>query len=275
MPRSRSRSSPAAGASAWPSPASWRGSPTSCCIDEPTNHLDLEGILWLEDLLQSAAAAPIVVVSHDRYFLENVAAPHAGARPRAIPSGSSRPSGTYSDFLEKRDEILRNQAEYQAVARQQGAPRDRVAAPRAPRPAPPRPRARIEEANRLIAELTELRERARRRRQRPRRHRLQRLGPQDQEAAGGRGAQQVARRPPLIVQGLDLMLTPGTRLGLLGPNGSGKTTLLSPARRRPGAGRGHDPARGRAADRPLRAGPRRRSTARQPCAARWPRRATR
>ena len=64
-------SSPAAGASAWRSPARWPSQPDVLLMDEPTNHLDVEGILWLEDLLQSEPLA-YLVVSHDRYFLENV-----------------------------------------------------------------------------------------------------------------------------------------------------------------------------------------------------------
>ena len=67
----------------------------------------------------------------------------------------------------------------------------------------------------------------RRRRQRPGRHRLQRHRAQDQEAAGRRGARRKSFGGRRIVQELDLKLTPGMRLGLLGPNGSGKTTLLS------------------------------------------------
>src|SRR5262252_1127118 len=86
--------------------------PDVLLMDEPTNHLDVEGILWLEDLLQSEPHA-YLVVSHDRYFLENVAS-RMLELDRRYPEGLFQAQGSYSDFLEKRDEILRNQAEYQA-----------------------------------------------------------------------------------------------------------------------------------------------------------------
>ena len=77
----RSTRSRAAGASAWPSRASWRRAPDILLMDEPTNHLDVDGILWLEGVLPSEPRA-YLVVSHDRYFLENVATAHARAEPR-------------------------------------------------------------------------------------------------------------------------------------------------------------------------------------------------
>ena len=199
--------------------------PDVLLMDEPTNHLDVEGILWLEDLLQSEPLA-YLVVSHDRWFLENVAAPHAGARPRATPTASSRARARYSDFLEKRDEMLRNQAEYQASLANK-VRREVEWLRRGAKARTTKAKGRIQEAEPADLRARRAEGAHRRRRQRPRRHRLQRLGPQDQEAPGRRGALEVVRRRARSSRGWTCKLTPGTRLGLLGPNGSGKTTLLS------------------------------------------------
>src|SRR5436305_2939468 len=80
-------------------------------LDEPTNHLDLEGILWLERLLSSAPFAS-VVVSHDRYFLDNVVNDMAEI-DRVYPEGIFRVEGGYSDFLEKKEEFLLAQSSRQ------------------------------------------------------------------------------------------------------------------------------------------------------------------
>jgi ABC transport system ATP-binding/permease protein len=69
-------------------------------LDEPTNHLDLAGIEWLEDLLEKAAFA-CLLVSHDRYFLENVAT-YMAELNRAYAGGLLRVHGNYSAFLEKK-----------------------------------------------------------------------------------------------------------------------------------------------------------------------------
>ena len=84
--------------------------PDILLMDEPTNHLDVEGILWLEALLQTETLA-YVVVSHDRYFLENVAS-RMLELSRAYAGGLLEAEGAYSAFLEKRDEVLRGQAAY-------------------------------------------------------------------------------------------------------------------------------------------------------------------
>ncbi|MEJ7607113.1 MAG: ATP-binding cassette domain-containing protein [Bryobacteraceae bacterium] len=74
--------------------------PDVLLLDEPTNHLDLEGILWLEKLLLNASFTSLVV-SHDRYFLENVATDMAEIN-RIYPEGIFRVRGSYSEFLLKR-----------------------------------------------------------------------------------------------------------------------------------------------------------------------------
>jgi len=197
--------------------------PDVLLMDEPTNHLDVDGILWLEDLLQSEPLA-YLVVSHDRWFLENVAGRMLELDPR-YPDGILQATGTYTDFLEKRDEVLRNQAEYQTSLANK-VRREVEWLRRGAKARTTKAKGRVQEANRLIAELTELRERT---------------GAAAEARAGidfnasdrktkkllvaeGLSKSFGARK---IVQGLDLKLTPGTRLGLIGPNGSGKTTLLS------------------------------------------------
>src|SRR5262249_33961113 len=82
--------------------------PDILLLDEPTNHLDLAGIEWLEEVLETARFA-CVVVSHDRYFLENIATEMVELN-RAYPNGLLRVRGRYSEFLEKKEECLHEQA---------------------------------------------------------------------------------------------------------------------------------------------------------------------
>ena len=197
-------------------------SPDVLLMDEPTNHLDVEGILWLEDLLQSEPLA-YLVVSHDRYFLENVTSRVLELDMR-YPDGMFQAVGSYSDFLEKRVEVLRNQAEYQASL----ANKVRTEVEWLKRGAKARTtkaKGRIQEANRMIAELEEMKAKT---------------GAAASARAGiDFNATERKTKKLLVAEGLtksfggrkivrnlDLKLTPGMRLGLLGPNGSGKTTLL-------------------------------------------------
>ena len=85
--------------------------PDILLLDEPTNHLDLAGIKWLETLLQDAAFA-CVVVSHDRYFLENVAT-EIVELSRIYADGLLRVKGNYSRFLEAKEEYLHAQGKRQ------------------------------------------------------------------------------------------------------------------------------------------------------------------
>ncbi len=85
--------------------------PDVLLLDEPTNHLDLAGIEWLEELLASSPFA-CVVVSHDRYFLENVATEMVELN-RQYPQGLLRVHGNYSQFLEKKEEFLESQSRRQ------------------------------------------------------------------------------------------------------------------------------------------------------------------
>ncbi|HEX3176432.1 MAG TPA: ABC-F family ATP-binding cassette domain-containing protein [Methylomirabilota bacterium] len=194
--------------------------PDVVLMDEPTNHLDVDGILWLEDLLRERTRA-CLVVSHDRYFLEHVAT-RMLELDRAYPAGVFETDGTYSDFLARRDEFLRGQAAYQASLANT-VRREIEWLRRGAKARSTKAKGRIEEAGRLIDELAEARARTASRSvgidftasQRRTRRLLVARGLV--KSVGGRR----------LIDGLDLVITPGTRIGVLGPNGSGKTTLLS------------------------------------------------
>jgi ABC transport system ATP-binding/permease protein len=197
--------------------------PDVLLMDEPTNHLDVEGILWLEDLLQSEPLA-YLVVSHDRWFLENIAGRMLELDAR-YPDGLLQGVGAYTDFLEKRDEILRNQSEYQASLANK-VRREVEWLRRGAKARTTKAKGRIQEANRMISELAELREKTGA-------AASARAGidfnASDRKTKKLLVAEEISKSfgARKILKGLDLKLTPGTRLGLLGPNGSGKTTLLS------------------------------------------------
>src|SRR6185295_5535150 len=132
--------------------------PDLLLLDEPTNHLDLAGIAWLEQLLQNAPFA-CVVVSHDRYFLENVATSMAELSP-AYPDGLLAVSGNYSAFLEKKGEYLHAQAKHQESLE------NRVRTEmewlrRGPKARTTKSKSRIGQAQELIGELAGMRERSR------------------------------------------------------------------------------------------------------------------
>jgi ABC transport system ATP-binding/permease protein len=188
-------------------------------LDEPTNHLDIDGILWLEALLVRETEA-FVAVSHDRYFLEAVAGRMIEIN-RAFASGLLDLRGRYSEYLVKKDDILAAQASYQESLRN----RVRGEIEWLSRKAKARTRkaqARIDSAGRMIGELKDLDLRSR------------------TETAGIEFADTKRRTRRLVVakglkkaygvrtmlNGLDLVMSPGMRLGLLGGNGSGKSTLL-------------------------------------------------
>ncbi|HEY4354821.1 MAG TPA: ABC-F family ATP-binding cassette domain-containing protein [Acidobacteriaceae bacterium] len=193
--------------------------PDVLLLDEPTNHLDVQGIEWLEGLLRSANFA-CVVVTHDRYFLENVA-DNVVELSRAYAEGMLRVRGTYSRFLEERESYMESQA------RMQEGLRNRVRTEiewlrRGPKARATKAKARIDNAHAMIAKLAEVDTRMRTSsatiafdatdRQTKRLIEMEGVA----ITLGGRE----------IVRDLNFGITNGIKLGLLGPNGSGKTTIL-------------------------------------------------
>ncbi|HUP44181.1 MAG TPA: ABC-F family ATP-binding cassette domain-containing protein [Thermoanaerobaculia bacterium] len=189
--------------------------PDILLLDEPTNHLDLDAIVWLESLLRRDPQA-FVVVSHDRLFLENVAGRMLELN-RVYPGGIFQSDGRYSDFLEKRDELLRNEAAYQETLANL-ARREMEWLRRGPKARTTKAKARIQAAGALMEELEESRDRAR-----------VATAKIDFTASERKTKRLLAAKGIgkwSLFRDLDVLLTPGTRLGILGPNGSGKTTLL-------------------------------------------------
>jgi len=193
--------------------------PDILLLDEPTNHLDLEGNLLVERLLRAAPFAS-VVVSHDRYFLENTATEMAELA-RLYPGGLFRVKGNYSEFLARKEEFIHAQArQQQSLATQ--VRRELEWLRRGPKARTTKSKARIDAAGRLIGELAEVTARQ------------QTGAAQIDFTASGRRTKNLLEAQGVDKQlggrklfaGLDLVLRPGVRLGLAGANGSGKTTLL-------------------------------------------------
>ena len=193
--------------------------PDLLLLDEPTNHLDLSGIEWLEGLLESESFAA-VVISHDRYFLENTTTKMAELN-RAYPSGMLRTDGNYSQFLEAKEEFLH------AQSRHQDALENRVRIEkewlrRGPKARATKAKARIDNANRLISELADINARTRT------------ASANFDFTATGRQTKRLVELEDVgysiedkpLFDNLNFHLTAGMRVGFVGPNGSGKTTLL-------------------------------------------------
>ena len=193
--------------------------PDVLLLDEPTNHLDLAGIQWLETLLEGAAFA-CVVVSHDRYFLENVASEMAELS-RVYPNGLLRVRGNYSAFLEKKEEFLHAQSKRQEALENlvhseiEWLRRGAKARTR-------KSKARIDKAGELMGELADLNGRTRS------------ASAEIDFSATDRKTKRLIELENVtceigqrtLFERLNFIITAGMRLGLVGPNGSGKTSLL-------------------------------------------------
>jgi ABC transport system ATP-binding/permease protein len=193
--------------------------PDILLLDEPTNHLDLAGIQWLETVLENASFA-YVVVSHDRYFLENVAQQMVELN-RTYEDGFLRVSGNYTKFLEAKEEYLHAQGKRQeALANLVHTEIEWLR--RGPKARTTKSKSRIDQAHRMIGELAELNSRTR-------------TGTAGIDfSASQRQTKQLIRLDGVtqvladrtLFEKIDFAVTASMRVGLVGPNGSGKTTLL-------------------------------------------------
>ena len=193
--------------------------PDILLLDEPTNHLDLAGIKWLETLLQNASFA-CVVVSHDRYFLENVA-DHMVELDRAYEDGFLRVNGNYSKFLEAKEQYLHAQGKRQE-ALENLVHTEIEWLRRGPKARATKSKSRIDKAHSMIGELADLNNRTRTTTAKidftaSNRQTKQLIGLENVSYTIG---------DRTLFKNVDFILQSGVRVGLVGPNGSGKTTLL-------------------------------------------------
>jgi energy-dependent translational throttle protein EttA len=186
--------------------------PDILLLDEPTNHLDAESVAWLEQHLRQYAGT-VIAVTHDRYFLDNVA-----GWILELDRGEGIPwKGNYSSWLEQKQERLRRE-EKQESERAKTLERELEWIRMSPKGRRAKGKARINSYEALLAEQTEARARE-----------LEiyippgpRLGSVVIEAGGV----SKAYGDRLLVEGLSFRLPPGGIVGVIGPNGAGKTTLF-------------------------------------------------
>ena len=186
--------------------------PDVLLLDEPTNHLDAESIDWLEQHLQQYEGT-VIAVTHDRYFLDNVA-----GWILELDRGEGIPwKGNYSSWLEQKTQRLAME-EKQASKRRKTLERELEWVHMAPKARQAKGKARLNSYDKMINEE-----------QKEREEKLEifipngpRLGNKVIEAKGV----SKAFGDKLLYEGLDFVLPPNGIVGVIGPNGAGKTTLF-------------------------------------------------
>ena len=186
--------------------------PDLLLLDEPTNHLDTESVSWLERFLDDYPGT-VISVTHDRYFLDNVAGWILELdRGRAIPF-----EGNYSSWLEQKEKRFA-QGERQEAGRQKTLARELEWVRSSPRARQAKNKARIAAYDKLLAQSNDLA---------PAGVQIiippgMRLGELVIEAKGVKKAFDDC----LLIENMDFKLPPGGIIGVIGPNGAGKSPLI-------------------------------------------------
>jgi ATP-binding cassette ChvD family protein len=186
--------------------------PDLLLLDEPTNHLDAESVAWLERFLQDYRGT-VVAITHDRYFLDNVA-----GWILELDRGHGIPwQGNYSSWLEQKQKRLA-QEEKQEVARQQTLARELEWIRQSPRARQAKSKARITAYEDLLSQAQD-RAPGQAQIMIPAGPRLGDVVIEAQHLRKGYGDR-------LLIDDLDFRLPPGGIVGVIGANGAGKTTLF-------------------------------------------------
>jgi ABC transport system ATP-binding/permease protein len=194
-------------------------SPDLLLLDEPTNHLDLEGILWLETFLAKEAPT-YLLVSHDRYFLQHVTN-RIIEIDKTYPNGLFAIDGSYGEFLAHKETFLQGQLQQERrIATKARRETEWLRAGVKARTT--KSQSRIDEAGEILEAYADIQARNLQKRAKidfsstKRETRKLLVAKNLSKEMGGK----------LLFRNLDFTLSPGTRIGLMGPNGSGKTSLL-------------------------------------------------
>ncbi|MCG5054779.1 MAG: energy-dependent translational throttle protein EttA [Myxococcales bacterium] len=186
--------------------------PDMLLLDEPTNHLDAESVAWLEHHLHEFPGT-IVAVTHDRYFLDNVA-----GWILELDRGEGIPwQGNYSSWLDQKRKRL-EQEEKQESARQRTLARELEWVQASPRARQAKSKARLGAYEKLLAQESDKRDEAIEINIPP--------GPRLGEVVVKAEALRKGYGDRLLIENLTFNLPRGGIVGVIGPNGAGKTTLF-------------------------------------------------
>src|SRR5213594_16374 len=186
--------------------------PDMLLLDEPTNHLDAESVAWLERYLKEYPGT-VVAITHDRYFLDNVA-----GWILELDRGHGIPwEGNYSSWLEQKQQRLSLEEKTES-ARQRTLKRELEWIRMSPRARQAKSKARVTAYEELLRKETEKRQDSVEI-SIPAGPRLGNLVVEARDLVKGYGDR-------VLIDGLSFMLPPGGIVGIIGPNGAGKTTLF-------------------------------------------------